>query len=201
MARTRALDYDDKQDAILEAAARAIAEQGYPTTSMNDLAEACGVSKGRIYYYFESKEAILHEILTRHVEELAEACEEIIAGEPDATACFRALVARVLEIYAVSRDKHVILMTSLRYLPPPQREEIQERERRLVRLVGGVLERIAEAAGRPLPHPRVTTMLLFGMVNWTYTWFRSEGPASVEALTEEVCGLLLDGLRGGGAAG
>ena len=79
MTRTRSQDYDDKQEAVVDTAARVIAGRGYALASMNEIAEACGVSKGHLYHYFASKEAILHAILAGHLSALLEACEAIVA--------------------------------------------------------------------------------------------------------------------------
>src|SRR5947209_14820378 len=46
-ARTRA--------AVLDAAARIFVERGFHDTKLDDVAEAAGVSKGAVYYYFSSK--------------------------------------------------------------------------------------------------------------------------------------------------
>jgi AcrR family transcriptional regulator len=191
VARTRALDYDDKQDAILDAAATVLAARGYPTTSMNELAEACGVSKGRIYYYFESKEAILFEILKRHLDRLLEECEAVVRDHDEPREQLEALIRTVLQIYAVSRDKHVLVMTSLSFLPPDMQTDIVRRERSFVTMVEKTLKRLGKPAAQG--GHRVVTMLLFGMLNWTYTWYRPGGPVSVDSLVEQAAGIFLDG--------
>ena len=57
MARSRALDYDDKRLAILKRSAQLFAEQGYERSSMAQLAASCGVSKALLYHYYDSKDA------------------------------------------------------------------------------------------------------------------------------------------------
>ena len=65
MARTRAPDHETQRDQILELAAAKFAQTSYPSTSMSDLAAASGTSKARLYHYYESKEAILFDLLDR----------------------------------------------------------------------------------------------------------------------------------------
>ena len=70
MARTRAPDHDSQREQILELAAAKFAQTSYPSTSMADLAAASGTSKARLYHYYESKEAILFDLLDRYTKRL-----------------------------------------------------------------------------------------------------------------------------------
>ena len=51
MARSRANDYDDKRQAILDRSAELFSVYGFDRASMNRIAEACGVSKANLYHY------------------------------------------------------------------------------------------------------------------------------------------------------
>ena len=70
MARTRSENYDDIQRGILSAACGLFARQGYMRASIAELAEACKLSRGALYHYFDSKEAILFAILDEHVRQM-----------------------------------------------------------------------------------------------------------------------------------
>ena len=68
MARTRATDYDDKRRAILHRAARLFADDGYDRASMASIAADCGVSKALLYHYYDSKDALLFDVIGEHLE-------------------------------------------------------------------------------------------------------------------------------------
>jgi AcrR family transcriptional regulator len=70
MARPKSATHDIKRDAILDIAAQCFAQSSYPAASMNEIATACGTSKARLYHYYESKEAILFDLLDRHTQRL-----------------------------------------------------------------------------------------------------------------------------------
>lgn len=53
----------EKQDAILQAAVRIFAQQGYHTAKMSKIAEEAGVAAGSLYLYFRNKETLLQEII------------------------------------------------------------------------------------------------------------------------------------------
>src|SRR6266568_4145471 len=67
MARTRSENYDGIHLGILTNAARLFSAQGYMRASIADLADACKLSRGALYHYFDSKEAILFAILDAHI--------------------------------------------------------------------------------------------------------------------------------------
>ena len=62
MARGRAAGYDDQRELILARAAALFAQRGYPATSMNEVAQACGLSKATLYHYYRDKYALLVSI-------------------------------------------------------------------------------------------------------------------------------------------
>src|SRR5262245_45044286 len=81
MARPKSLKHELKRDEILDVAAQSLADRSYPADSMNDIAAACGASKARLYHYYESKEAILYDLLDRYTQRLL-----AIIGQVEATA-------------------------------------------------------------------------------------------------------------------
>ena len=70
MPRRRATSYDIKLGYIRDTAAGLFARDGFTRTSMAELAGACGVSKALLYHYFDSKEALLFDILKVYLNDL-----------------------------------------------------------------------------------------------------------------------------------
>lgn len=193
MARTRSADYDNIHDTILEKAAAIFARQGYAATSIGDIAEACECSKSRLYHYFDGKEAILRDMLTMHVDSLLDQCRQVLYGSQEPKERFLHLVKLFLEIYAVSRDQHVVLLTCLDVLPPEHRNELIAKQRELIAYVRDALVQLRPDMAGNRVLARVDTMLFFGMINWTYTWYRADGAVSPEELAERTVKLFLDG--------
>jgi AcrR family transcriptional regulator len=73
---------DERPREILEAAFNVFADKGLRTATMQEIAEAAGITKGTIYLYFESKEALFVETVRAQFEEI-EALFPAIALEPD----------------------------------------------------------------------------------------------------------------------
>ena len=80
MARTRSEKYDDIQAGILRNAARLFASRGYERSSVSNLVEASELSRGGIYHYFDSKEAILFAMFDTLVRSLLAHLEQAVAG-------------------------------------------------------------------------------------------------------------------------
>ena len=70
MGRGRHAGYDEQREMILARAAALFARGGYPGTSMNQVAEACGLSKATLYHYYRDKYALLVSIAEEHVTRL-----------------------------------------------------------------------------------------------------------------------------------
>lgn len=194
MARTRAADYGDKRQAILQRSAAVFAEHGIDRASMAQVAAECGVSKALLYHYYDSKEALLQDIIRSHLEELDTALAGIDDPALPPERRLRLLIGRVLETYRDADDLHQVQITGMRSLPADRAEELKALERRIVARFGAVLRVVNPAldAGRPLLKP--VTMSLFGMLNWVYMWFRPDGGLSREEYADLATTLILEGV-------
>ncbi|MEQ8176991.1 MAG: TetR family transcriptional regulator [Amphiplicatus sp.] len=183
MARTQAADYDKKREAITRHAAKLFARSGFAGASVSDLAAVCDVSKSLIYHYYPSKESILFDVMNEHMEALLAAVAETdSAAAPD--AALRDFSRALLQVYVDAADQQKVLLYELDSLPKEQRAEIVGKERRLIEQVEAILMRAAPALKADKPLLRARTMLFFGMLNWTHSWFKASGPISREKLAD-----------------
>jgi len=193
MPRGRARGYDDQREQILARAARLFAQRGYPATSMNEVANACGLSKATLYHYFRDKPTLLASIAEGHVQRLHALVVEVGAERLAPEAHLRELIRRIVLEYAGAQHAHRVLTDDVRFLDAAERERILDKEREVVagfaRAVGALRPDFARAR---LAKP--TTMLLFGMVNWLFTWLDSAGELDHAAIAPMVADLFLGGL-------
>lgn len=196
MARPQSPDYDRRREAIVAAAARLYARKGFQGASVAELAEACDSSKSLIYHYFPSKDDILYEVMAAHLDALVEAAEA--AGrEASPAARLRALAHGFMRLYVGAEAHHKVLLNELDNLPPARRAEVVAKQRRIIAAVEEMVAGLRPGADAPaLP----LTMLFFGMINWTHTWFRPDGEVSPERLADMAVALMLDGISGAAQA-
>ncbi|MFM2059922.1 MAG: hypothetical protein RLY71_4307 [Pseudomonadota bacterium] len=197
MARGRSPDYDDQREAILARAAELFAARGYPGTSMNEVAAACGVSKPALYHYVRDKHELLAQICAAHVGRLLALVEavqtEAAAAGWSAEARLRALILRFVEAYADAQHEHRVLTEDVKFLTGAHAEQVLDGERRVVAAFAA-----AVAAARPDTAPaalhKPLAMLLFGMINWMFTWLKPGGAISHAEMAPIVADLFFGGL-------
>jgi TetR/AcrR family transcriptional regulator len=193
MARGRAATYDDQRGLILQRAAELFAQHGYAATSMNAVAEACGFTKPTLYHYVRDKDALLASICDEHVLRLHAMAVETLALKRPPKALLRELITRILAEYADAQHAHRVLTEDVRFLGAADQARILDREREVVAAfaqVVGMLRPDLQAAALDKP----LTMLLFGMINWMFTWLRPGGELDHAAMAPIVADLFIGGL-------
>ena len=193
MARGRASTYDDQRDMILERAARLFAGRGYASTSMNQVAQACSLSKATLYHYFTDKYSLLLSIADGHVSRLADFVEDQDGLSMTGEERLRYLIHRIVEEYSGATDAHRVLTEDVRFLEPADKKRVLDKERLVVRAFAeAVTQMRPELAQARMAKP--LTMLLFGMVNWMFTWVRAGGELRHDDLGPIVSDLFIGGL-------
>jgi AcrR family transcriptional regulator len=185
LARPQAADYDDRRRGMLDRAAALYAQHGFLGASIADLAVACGVSKSLLYHYFGSKEDILFEIMSDHIEHLRSVARAALAAAPvDPAQRLSALTHALLHAYVGAADRHKVLINDLDKLPEERRHSVVAAERELLDMVGDLLNDLGPRYGTTRAERRASTMLYFGMINWTHTWYEPDGPVDIYALAD-----------------
>ncbi|WP_321504646.1 TetR/AcrR family transcriptional regulator [Breoghania sp.] len=172
MARTRAADYDDKRDAIHRAAAR-ILSKADGKASMNQIADACGISKALLYHYFRNRDELIFDIIHTHLSEIDHTLHEEANGLKGRERLHK-LSDALLTLYEDADDLHRLQLGALGALPDEDVQRIREVERAILGHFRSAVREIAPDLERP--RMVAVTMGLMGMLNWAFTWFRSDGP-------------------------
>jgi TetR/AcrR family transcriptional regulator len=193
MPRGRAQGYDDQREQILARAARLFARRGYTATSMNEVAEACGVSKPSLYHYVRDKHQLLVEIAEAHIARLAALVDEVAAETHAPEERLRRLIAAFLAVYAGAQAEHRVLTEDVKFLRPADRRRILDGERKVV---AAFADTIAEARPelRDAALDKPLSMLLFGMMNWMFTWLKPRGALTHAEMALIVADLFFGGL-------
>ena len=198
MARGRAPGYDAQRETILSQAAELFARQGFVGTSMNEVATACGMSKPALYHYVRDKSQLLFEIATSHVARLQDLVTEVDQTTPPAKPAspeqrVRRLIERFVLEYAGARHAHRVLTEDVKFLEPADQIKVLELQRQVVVAFSDAIaaarpELVAAHLHKPL------AMLLFGMMNWMFTWLQPNGTLSHADMAPVVADLFLGGL-------
>ncbi|MDB5999045.1 MAG: transcriptional regulator, TetR family [Rhizobacter sp.] len=201
MARGRAAGYDQQLAQILSQAAALFAQRGYSDTSMNDVAQACGMSKPALYHYVRDKYQLLVEIAEGHVLRLQALVEGVgvgvDVGEADAASAderLRRLIDRFVEAYADSQNAHRVLTEDVKFLRDEDRERIHQVERRVVAAFADAIAGVRPEL-QPARIAKPAAMLLFGMINWMFMWLKPDGALTYRDMAPLVADLFFGGVH------
>jgi AcrR family transcriptional regulator len=193
MARAKAASFDAQRAAIRDAAARLFADKGYASASIADLARACGISKALMYHYYRDKEDLLADIALSYVDRLASIVDDVAAQRLPPAAHLRRLIEAFMAEYEHSASRHRVLVQDVKYLERAHRGRVLARQRKVVDGFAMVIAPLApEATRAELAKP--LTMILFGMINWTFTWLKDRGPLTYSGMAPLVADLFLGGI-------
>lgn len=197
MARTIAKDHDQKRAQILKSAARVFAREGFDRASMNALARECGISKANIYHYYDSKDAILFDILNTYLTELRDRTVGMDVTGLTPEAQLRQLLVEILLAYQGMDDEHQLQISGIPCLPEEQQEMLRGYQRQMVTQMSSILTAIApEVFTADKAKLRATTMSVFGMVNWFYMWQGTADETARRDYAQLAATLTLNGIKG-----
>ncbi|TBH16057.1 TetR/AcrR family transcriptional regulator [Thermus thermamylovorans] len=184
------------KDRILEEAAKLFTEKGYEATSVQDLAEALGLSKAALYHHFRSKEEILYEVSLLALRGLVEAGERALK-EPDPKRALLAFMQGHARFFEENYPFFVTMLQGIKSLSPERRAQTvalrdrhEDNLRRILRwgMEQGAFRKVDVA---------LTGRAILSMLNWMIRWFRPGGPMRAGEVAGFYCDLILRGLEDG----
>jgi TetR/AcrR family transcriptional regulator, cholesterol catabolism regulator len=187
-----------RQREIIDAAAEIFHRKGYSETSVQDIAEAVGILKGSLYYYIDSKEDLLFQMLLEVHEGAKSVVEETAKLEGSALDRLRAYVQHHVEYNAGNISKIAVYYHDFGLLAPKRKKAIMEQRHYYETFVVGLIEQAqAEGDVSPDANPALLANAIFGVANWIYTWYRPSGSASPEYLGRLYSELIVNGIMSG----
>ncbi len=199
MARTPEAGSDvhrERHRAVLETAARLICDKGYEAASVNDIAEACGLTKAGLYYYIRSKEDLLLEIMSYGMDIFEEQVLLPVLAIADPVERLKACMEKNIHLVTEGWSKEVtIILHEHETLTGAARQQINARKKRYVHFLEASFEEaLREGRIRPV-EPRVAAFSFLGMVLWIYKWFRPDGKIPADRLAADMLDLFFGGLE------
>ncbi len=196
MARTIAKDHDQKRSQILKTAAKVFADQGFDRASMTVLAKECGISKANIYHYYDSKDAILYDILETYLHALRDRICNVDLSGLNAEEKLRKSVREILFAYQGADDEHRVQISGMNALTKDQQKKLRAYQRDLVGFIRDILKELSpDTLGDQKDKLRGATMSVFGMLNWYYMWNTGAGTRAREDYADLVCTMTVHGIR------
>jgi AcrR family transcriptional regulator len=192
----RANEWPPVKRQIYEAAVSLFFEKGFDNTSVQEIVERAGMTKGALYHYFPSKDDIWVLISVRALGRLIEALES--SADPSLTAVealskvFTELIGRSAEM----RDELVVYFEQRRLLARSKlfAPIIAKREHADEMLVSLLQRGIDAGELRDLGNTRVVSFAIWGIASYALNWLRPQGPMTPEAIGLHFADMVTNGL-------
>jgi len=146
-ARVVSIAPDARRAAMYRTVAQIFRDRGFDATSVSDIARALGLTKAGLYHHFESKEALLFEIMMFGLDKVRDEVIVPVRAIRDPEERLRQLILRHGRIITRGQGAVAHLADEIRALPPQARKQIEHRMRVYFDLVRDTLGEL-QAAGR-----------------------------------------------------
>jgi AcrR family transcriptional regulator len=181
---------------MLDVAAKLFAERGFAGTNLQDVADALGISRPALYYYFPNKE----EILASLVEEVT------VFSQQQSTKLATASDANPGETLRLMTQSHAkwlldhavafrVVDRSEADLPAATRQVQNTAKRALLANFSAVITRGAEIGHFRPVDPQLTAFAIFGMCSWTAWWFKPNGRLSSQEVADRIADLAVHSVQ------
>lgn len=184
MARTAGSDGERTQAAIRDAAVNLIARYGYEAVSMRQLAAEVGVQPAALYRYFPTKEDLLYDLMTAHMNALVASWETARPATGDATALLAAFVRNHINFHEERRHSTHVNNMELRSLSRDRLSTILRLRAGYEKELRQILRQGADAGLFTVEDVTLTAMAIIQMVTGVIVWFRPDERLSVAEVTD-----------------
>jgi len=184
---------------ILDASAELFGEQGYFATTLRQIAKRAEIDAGSIYYYFDSKDEILDEVMEIGIRAVADAVKEAVDALPDTTtnrerleAATKAHLNTLLKFNAYT-SANIAIFAQVS-------SEAQNRNRKLRQDYAAYWHELFEAAQQsgeisPTTDLSLARLFLLGSINWSMQWYDPK-KKSIDELALSFCEMMFEGISG-----
>jgi TetR/AcrR family transcriptional regulator, cholesterol catabolism regulator len=186
--------YEQRRQAILDAAARVFATRGYQATTMEDLSAATGLAAGGLYHYIGGKEQLLVDICAELLDPLLAEAHVIVADSATPEEKLRRVVRAWVDHVERHRDHMRVFQQERQVIESgPRWRAIRASRKQFEEVLEQVLAEGERSGDFVFPDRRLALMALLGMINWLPQWLRPRGRLTPEQVAEGFCDLLLRG--------
>lgn len=179
-------------DAITQAAVELFAANGYANTSVQQVVETAGVTKGAMYHYFQSKDDLLFAIYDRILTLQQANLDEIIARGGPVDDVLRAVCIDVIETSIDFLPEGTVFFRSMHMLSQPRQHEVTRRRRGYNDAFGALIE-AGQTEGiyrTDIPRP-VLIAHFFSDAHYLSHWYSPAGPESKTLVAHQLSDLFL----------
>jgi len=184
-----------REDEIVAAAAAIFKEKGYQAATTRDIASAVGIQQATLYYYVSSKEELLYLVVREPIAQLYAEVEAIMKASWPA----RVKIERGLQAHLAAFDENyphmLVFVQELHNVVQALQDRLRDFPRRYQYLWEDILRQgVAAGELREDLDVESTTLMILGMCNWMFRWYRKGGRLDTATLARQYASAILDGI-------
>jgi AcrR family transcriptional regulator len=188
------VDENNRIGQICTTAAEIICAKGYDATSLNDIADAVGLTKPGLYHYISGKESLLFAIMTYGMQRLEEEVIEPARQIADPEQRLRTILITHARLITERGKALTILVDEVAALTPAHRRAITRRKRAYYEFLRDTLKELQAQGKLRDVDVTVAAFSLFGMLLTLSRWYRPGGRLTSEQVAEEVAKVAFYGI-------
>jgi TetR/AcrR family transcriptional regulator, cholesterol catabolism regulator len=182
------------RNTILNAAAQIFSQKGYHAASMQDIAASVRLQKASLYHHVSSKQEILALLLDKALDLLIERLSGVVDQPVAPEVKLRNAMVSYLSVLSEHKELASILLLEHRSLEPHLQSRHNPRRNRFEKLWRDLIQEGLEADVYCFSDPSLAAKALLGVMNWTITWYKPDGPLSAEEIALGYWNLFMKGL-------
>jgi len=176
---------------------RLFEKKGFSETSIQDIVDSIGVTKGTFYYYFSSKEELLMDIHLGYISELLLKQERIV-NNPSKT-CKEKLFEIVNTLITDIKTRGLAAKIFFREMKNLSNERLAlilpKRDQFRLNIEQLIMDGIEKGEFRPDLNASIITFGILGITNWSYQWFNPNGSSTDREVAEIFVEMILKGIQ------
>lgn len=185
----------DTRQNILDAFARLIAEQGFDATSVAAIAAEVGVSKGTVVHHFATKEVMLQESHLQYISRRVDEMSNVLAHVDDPSLQLTSMIYCVVRAHRDDRAGTIAFLREFaRFASSPLSAELQGLRAEYTSMMTSIIRRASAQGTFDVENPVITALQVFGMVNYMWTWYRTDRTEDAEHIAAQFAVNILTGL-------
>lgn len=180
------------RERIIEAALSLFEEYGYHRVTVDKIVQESGTSKGGFYHNFKSKDELLYTIHDSFITYVLGKAQEAYEKWGTPTERLHAIITSFVMMFDRYKSHVTVFYQESLYLALEYDAEIEMKRDQYKEMMFKVIdEGIERGEFRPELPVSVMSMAIFGMINWTYKWYRATGKYSIEEIADIYADLIL----------
>lgn len=174
-----------RKEQIFAVGAKLFAEKGYERTTLQEVADRLGVTKPALYYYLDSKQELLYEIMSFVMDSVLEQIIHIVESKKTPLGKLEALITSYIAFFTAHPDALTVMVLREDSLEPELRAKHLIRQKEYANHVKSIMKGVLAERGDTDVDATAATYALLGGMNWIFRWYDPKGRIPPKKLSRD----------------